>query len=153
MAPGITFTATFDKAVTGVAASDFGLASTASGVTTTVSMSTVDSQTYVLSVTVTAGFKNTDFSVTMGRDSGSISPVNAAGTNNGFFIRCVGVVGLLLCQVVVGFALTIAHTIHTPPLQVPTARGDSVTHRELAYIQHKPAGDGHVRHGRDWRRS
>ena len=86
--PQLTYTATFDTAVTGVVAADFGLASSVAGVTTTKSVSTTDNLVWVLAVEITAGFATTDVSVTIPLDSGAIANKNAAGTNNGFYLTC-----------------------------------------------------------------
>ena len=87
--PSFSITATFNVAVTGVVAADFGLASSTSGVTTTTSLATSDNMVWVLSVSVTGGYASTAFSVTMPENSGSITDKNGAGTNNGFFLTYV----------------------------------------------------------------
>ena len=84
----LKYTATFDSAVTGVVVADFGLASTTAGVVTTKSVSTADNINWVLTVIVTGGVAETDLSVTMPANSGSIENKNTAGTNNGFFLTC-----------------------------------------------------------------
>ena len=84
----IKFTATFDYAVANVAKGDFNVQSSASGVTWTETVSTTDNKVWELIVSVTGGFVDTAFSVSMARDSGSITRPNAAATNNGFSISC-----------------------------------------------------------------
>lgn len=86
-AASMTFTATFDSAVTGVVASDFGLASSVGTVTTSASAASSDNLVWVLSVTVTGNYAATQLSVTMADNSGSVAPANAAASNNGFLLQ------------------------------------------------------------------
>ena len=83
----VKFTATFDSAVTGVAVGDFGLTSSNADVVYTTSVSGTG-KVWVLTASVTDGYANTDFAVTMPSDSGAISKPNAAGANNGFKLQC-----------------------------------------------------------------
>lgn len=86
----VTFTATFDHGVAGVAAGDFNVASTNGGVTwtETVTKKDVAGKVWEMAVAVSGGFADTDFSVTMADNSGVIDRPNAGGTNNGFALLC-----------------------------------------------------------------
>ena len=79
-----TITAAFDKAVTGVAPSDFGLTSSNAAVGLAATVASADNKNWVLTVSVTSNEANTDLTVTMPVDSGAITNKNAAATNNGF---------------------------------------------------------------------
>lgn len=83
-----TITATFDKPVTGVAASDFGITSSTPGVTYTQSVATTDNLAWVLTTDVTGGHAASAFQAVMTADSGSIVDKNAAASNNGFTLNC-----------------------------------------------------------------
>lgn len=85
--PQVKITATFDHAVTGVTAADFGLASSNAAVTYSTALSG-SGKTWVLTATITGGHANTDFTVTMPQNSGAIVKRNAAGANNGFSLLC-----------------------------------------------------------------
>ena len=85
----VKFTATYDHAVSSVTGADFNVASTTPGVSWTEAVAaSADDKTWELFVSVASGFGATNFSVSTPRNSGSISPPNAAGTNNGFHIQC-----------------------------------------------------------------
>ena len=83
----IPITATFNQAVTGVTAADFGFTSSNTDVSITTAVSG-SGKVWVLTATVTDSFADTDITVTMPQESGAISPLNAAGTNNGFNLKC-----------------------------------------------------------------
>lgn len=117
----LTFTSTFTTAVTGVTAADFGLVSSASGVTHTTSVATTNNVDWVLTVVITDGFKATDLSVTTLRDSGAISHKNAAGTNNGFYLKCA-CPARCLCPPPPASVMTVRLTCVSPPrLRSPAA--------------------------------
>lgn len=84
----VKFTATFDGEVTGVTAADFNVQSSVAGVTWTETLSTTDNKAWELILSVASGSANTNFDVSMADSSGTITNPNAAGTNNGFTIRC-----------------------------------------------------------------
>ena len=92
----ILFTAVFDNPVSGVQPSDFNVVSSDGTVTWAESVSTTDNLSWVLAVSVASGFANTDFSVSMPRDSGAITDKNAAATNNGFSLTCTSWVAVPL---------------------------------------------------------
>ena len=70
-----------------MAQSDFGLSSSNAAVTHTTAL-TGSGKEWVLTVTVTGGYANTDFAVTIPENSGSIEQKNAVGDNNGFTLQC-----------------------------------------------------------------
>ena len=84
----LKYTATFDSAVTGVAVADFGLTSSAGGLTYTAAVATTDNINWVLTATVTGGYTDSTLAVTMPANSGSIVDKNAVATNNGFSLDC-----------------------------------------------------------------
>lgn len=88
----MTITATFNQAVTGVAASDFGLTSSAAGLTYTTAVTTADNIAWVMTITATGGYADSVMGVTMPQDSGTIAAKNAAASNNGFYLACVACV-------------------------------------------------------------
>ena len=95
----MTITATFDQAVTGVTASDFGLTSSAVGLTYTTSVATTDNTVWVMTITATGGYADSVMGVSMSENSGSIAAKNAAASNNGFYLayvaqRCVVCTGV-----------------------------------------------------------
>lgn len=82
----VTFTATFDKTVSRVTPADFHL--TGPDASTTISQSiaaavpgSYSARQWILTVTVTAGLRNTALTVGMGENSGSVHPPNANATN------------------------------------------------------------------------
>ena len=79
-----TITAVFDKPVTGVAPSDFGLTSSNAAVGITSSVASTDNLNWVLTVSAVDAQANTDVTVSMPANSGAITNKNAAATNNGF---------------------------------------------------------------------
>ena len=85
--PQVKFTASFDHAVSGVTAADFGLLSSNAAVAYSTAV-TGSGKTWVITATITSGHADTDFSVTMAQDSGSIVKPNAAASNNGFALLC-----------------------------------------------------------------
>lgn len=63
------------------------MTSSNAGVTHTTAL-TGSGKEWVLTVTVTGGYANADFAVTMPENSGAIVQKNAAGDNNGFTLQC-----------------------------------------------------------------
>ena len=86
--PRITFTATFDHAISGLVKADFGVVASNSDVVYTSAVASTDGKKWVLTLTVSDNFAETDFTLTMPRDSGVIVNKNAAASNNGFFLHC-----------------------------------------------------------------